>query len=96
MKYHKTKEGERIPFDKLSNQHLNNIITFIENKAKDGIPYEGTILTGEKALAVMNHHWYCMERSNREDGVKDINEEFEKRKNESLNELREDMRVIFD
>lgn len=80
MKYHKTKEGNKIKLSDLELSHLKNIIAWIERKARDGITvrfggggcfaedmwYDEDTYFGEEALKELNYYEYKAELSKRE------------------------------
>lgn len=47
MKYWETKNGKEIPYNKLENSHLLNILKFIERRAKEGVWTGGGSYYGE-------------------------------------------------
>lgn len=71
MDYHRTKQGKDILISDLTLDHLKNIISLIERRAKKGVIkkmggghdademwYDETILYGEEALKELNYYDY--------------------------------------
>ena len=78
MKYHKTKDGKKIKLHDLELSHLENIIKWIERKAKEGVTvrigggfcaedmwYDEDTLYGKKAKEEMNYKDYISELERR-------------------------------
>lgn len=76
---HTTKDGKKIPLDKIEDGHLANIISLLQRKAKEGIKvrygggtspddmwYDEDILTGEDALMRLHYYEYLNEQARRE------------------------------
>ncbi len=78
--YHTTATGEKILLSNLELSHLNNIISLIERKAKNGlrvvyahthenapddIPFNEDVLFGEKVKATLNYQMYKNELDRR-------------------------------
>ena len=78
MKYHKTKDGRKIKLSDLETSHLENIIKWIERKAKEGL----TVRMGGGSTA--EDMWYDEETYYGEDAKRQLNfsdykDEFERR-----------------
>ena len=78
MKYHKTKDGKKIKLQDLELSHLENIIKWIERKAKEGITvrigggfcaedmwYDEETYYGEEAKSQLNFDDYKAELERR-------------------------------
>lgn len=79
MKFHKTKDGKKIKLADLELSHLENIIKWIERKAKEGLTvryggsgscaedmwYDEDIYFGEKAKRQLNFYDYKAELERR-------------------------------
>jgi hypothetical protein len=78
MKFHKTKDGKKIKLSDLETGHLENIIKWIERKAKEGLTvrmgggscaedmwYEQETYYGEDAKRQLNFYDYKAELKNR-------------------------------
>lgn len=78
MKFHKTKDGKKIKLADLETSHLENIIKWIERKAKEGLTvrmgggscaedmwYDEETLYGKKAKKEMNYKDYISELERR-------------------------------
>ncbi len=78
MKYHTTKEGNKIKLSDLELYHLKNIIKWIERKASDGVTfrsgggtcaedmwYDEDTYYGEEALKKLNYYNYKAELERR-------------------------------
>jgi hypothetical protein len=66
MKYHTTKEGNKIKLSDLELYHLKNIIRWIERKSADGVWYDEDTYYGEEALKKLNYYDYKAELGRRE------------------------------
>lgn len=79
--YHVTKTGKRIPIQSLERDHLLNIISWIERKAKDGLKvsygggdtpedfhYDEYVVHGKNAKRELNYDAYVAELKRREGG----------------------------
>jgi hypothetical protein len=53
MKKWKTRSGEEIPYEELSNSHLLNILKYIERRAEEGI----TIIFGSHGMSYEGDLW---------------------------------------
>jgi hypothetical protein len=75
---HTTKKGEKIELEDLEDSHLNNIINWIERKAKEGFVirmgggscsddfwYEEKTYKGKKALKYLRYKKYVKEQERR-------------------------------
>ena len=78
MKHHTTKLGEKIKLSDLETSHLENILKWIERKAKEGLTvrmgggstaedmwYDEETYYGEKAKKELNFHDYKFELERR-------------------------------
>ena len=79
MKYHTTKEGNKIKLSDLELYHLKNIIRWIERKSAEGVTfrsgggtcaedmwYDEDTYYGEEALKKLNYYDYKAELGKRE------------------------------
>jgi hypothetical protein len=79
MKFHKTKDGRKIKLEDLETSHLENILKWIERKAKEGLTvrmgggscaediwYDEDTYYGEKAKRQLNFYDYQSELNKRQ------------------------------